>query len=129
MSLPRTMSPTRPRTPTSNRAIRSPRELRRAAPLFASLGDDTRLALVGRLCARGPLSTMRLAEGAGVTRQAVSKHLEVLAEAGVLRSRRLGRERLWELDSTGILAAQDWLDVISRDWDRALERFKASLDG
>jgi DNA-binding transcriptional ArsR family regulator len=122
------MSPARHRTPTSSRAIRSPRELRRSAPLFAALGDDTRLALVGRLCARGPLSTTRLTEGAGVTRQAVSKHLEVLAEAGVLRSRRLGRERVWEVDPAPLQAAQDWLDIISRDWDRALLRLKAFVE-
>ena len=116
------MTSTRPRTPSSNRAIRSPRELRRSAPLFAALGDDTRLGLVGRLCARGPLSTTRLAEGIGVTRQAVSKHLEVLAAAGVLRSRRFGRERVWELESASLQAAQEWLDLIAREWSRALGR-------
>jgi DNA-binding transcriptional ArsR family regulator len=90
--------------------------------LFAALGDDTRLGLVGRLCARGPLSTTRLAEGIGVTRQAVSKHLEVLAAAGVVRSRRFGRERVWELDPASMQAAQEWLDLIAREWSRALGR-------
>ena len=114
------MTSTRPRTPTSSRAIRSPRELRRSAPLFAALGDETRLGLLGRLCARGPLSTTRLADGIGVTRQAVSKHLEVLAAAGVLRSRRFGRERVWEVDPSSLQTAQEWLDLIARDWSRAL---------
>jgi len=122
------MSTARPRTPTSTRAIRSPRELRRSAPLFAALGDDTRLGLVSRLCTRGPLSTTRLAEGAGVTRQAVSKHLEVLAEVGVLRSRRLGRERVWEVDAAPLQAARECLDAISQDWDRALGRLKAFVE-
>jgi DNA-binding transcriptional ArsR family regulator len=112
----------------SGRAIRSPRELRRSAPIFAALGDDLRLTLVSRLCTRGPLSTTRLAEGAGVTRQAVSKHLDVLAAAGVVRSARLGRERVWEVDAAPLHAAQDWLDAISRDWDRALARLRALVD-
>ena len=110
------MSPTRSRTRTPTRRRRSPRELRRAAPLFAALGDNVRLSLVNRLCARGPMSTMRLSEGSGVTRQAVSKHLEVLEAAGVVRSMRVGRERLWEVDASELRAAQDWLGSFSRDW-------------
>ena len=121
------MSQTRSKTPSSVRAIRSPRDLRRAAPIFAALGDDVRLTLVGRLCTRGPLSTMQLAEGAGVTRQAVSKHLDVLAAAGVVRSARLGRERVWEVDSIPLLAARERLDAIAHDWGRALARHVASL--
>jgi len=104
---------------------RSTRELRRAAPLFAALGDNVRLTLVNRLCARGPMSTMRLSEGSGITRQAVSKHLEVLEAAGVVRSMRKGRERLWEVDATELRAAQDWLGSISRDWQGQLVRLKA----
>jgi DNA-binding transcriptional ArsR family regulator len=122
------MSRARPRTSVSARASRSPREIRRSAPLFAALGDDVRLTLVSRLCARGPQSTMRLSEGAGVTRQAVSKHLEVLAAAGVVRSTRLGRERVWEVDAAPLQAAQHWLEAISRDWDSALSRLKAFVE-
>jgi DNA-binding transcriptional ArsR family regulator len=96
--------------------------MRRAAPLFAALGDNVRLALVNRLCARGPMSTMRLSEGAGVTRQAVSKHLEVLEAAGVVSSTRKGRERLWEVNATPLRAVQDWLAAIARDWNVVLAR-------
>ena len=122
------MSPARGKSPAASRALRAPRELRRSAPVFAALGDDIRLALISRLSARGPLSTMRLSEGAGVTRQAVSKHLEVLAEAGVVRSSRQGRERVWEVDAEPLLAAQDWLRTISSDWDRALARLEAFVE-
>ena len=122
------MSSTRSRTKRTPYRRRSPRELRRAAPLFAALGDNVRLGLVNRLCARGPMSTMRLSEGSGVTRQAVSKHLEVLEAAGVVRSMRKGRERLWEVDATELRAAQEWLGAISRDWDGALVRLKAYVD-
>ena len=117
------MSHTHSRTRTPTRRRRSPRELRRAAPLFAALGDNVRLSLVNRLCARGPMSTMRLSEGSGVTRQAVSKHLEVLEAAGVVRSMRVGRERLWEVDPSELRHAQEWLGSISRDWTGALKAY------
>jgi DNA-binding transcriptional ArsR family regulator len=91
--------------------------------LFAALGDNVRLGLVNRLCARGPMSTMKLSEGSGVTRQAVSKHLEVLEAAGVVRSMRKGRERMWEVDATELRAAQEWLGAFSRDWDGALKAY------
>jgi len=67
---------------------------------------------------------MRLSEGTGVTRQAVSKHLEVLEAAGVVRSMRKGRERLWEVDAGPLRVAQDWLRTISRDLDGSLVRLK-----
>ena len=71
-------------------AVAAAVKLAEAAPLFAALGDETRLKLVGRLCVDGPLSIARLSEGAGVTRQAVTKHLETLGDAGLVRhSRRL----------------------------------------
>jgi DNA-binding transcriptional ArsR family regulator len=114
------------RKATPSRTLRAPRQLLRSAPVFAALGDDVRLALLSRLSTRGPLSTMRLSEGAGVTRQAVSKHLEVLADAGVVRSSRQGRERVWEVDAEPLLAALDWLRSISADWDRSLARLAAS---
>lgn len=90
----------------------SSRELRRAVPLFAALGDAVRLGIVNRLCARGPMSTVRVSEGSGVSRQAVSKHLDVLESAGVVRSRRKGRERLWEVSGLGLRNAPEWLKSI-----------------
>ena len=76
-------------------------KLTEAAPVFAALGDATRLRLVARLCAGGPLSIARLSEGAGVTRQAITKHLHALADAGLARHSRRGRERIWELEPRG----------------------------
>ena len=61
-----------------------------AAPVFAALGETTRLTLVARLCAEGPLSISRLSEGTGVTRQAITKHLHTLAQAGVVHGSRSG---------------------------------------
>ena len=62
--------------------------------MFAALGDETRLAIVARLCTAGPQSIVELTEGARVTRQAVTKHLHALAEAGLVKSKRDGRERV-----------------------------------
>jgi DNA-binding transcriptional ArsR family regulator len=122
------MSATRRKATAAARALRTPRELRGASAIFAALGDDVRLALVSRLAARGPLSTLRLGEGATMTRQAVTKHLEVLEGAGVVRSTRSGRERVWEVDGDRLLSAREGLDAISRDWDRALARLKAFVE-
>ncbi|AKT43304.1 ArsR/SmtB family transcription factor [Chondromyces crocatus] len=101
---------------------------REAVPVFAALGDEHRLSLVRRLCSGGPTSVTRLAEGAGITRQGVSKHLRVLEGAGLVRSIRRGRESIWELDPGRMLAAQRALDEISREWDAALGRLKAFVE-
>ena len=95
-----------------------------AAPLFAALGDETRLALVSRLGSSGPLSITRLTEGANVTRQAVTKHLQVLAGAGLVRDEWRGRERLWVFEAARLAEARRCLDVISSQWDDALSRLK-----
>jgi DNA-binding transcriptional ArsR family regulator len=96
----------------------------RPAPVFAALGDETRLALVARLSSHGPLSITRLTTGSSVTRQAVTKHLNVLARAGLASDVRRGRERIWELDPQQMKAARLYLDQVSKRWDDALARLK-----
>ncbi len=103
-------------------------ELRGAAPVFAALGDRTRMLLVARLCGGQSLSITQLAAGTRVTRQAVTKHLHVLAHARVVRGFRQGREQLWELNAEQLREARRCLDVISSHWDAALGRLKASLE-
>jgi DNA-binding transcriptional ArsR family regulator len=100
----------------------------RSAAIFAALGDATRLSLVSRLCGAGPMSITRLTAGCDVTRQAVTKHLEVLAEAGVVRDLRQGRERVWELETRRLEEARHVLQVISNRWDEALERLRALVE-
>jgi len=102
--------------------------LKGSAPIFAALGDETRLRLVARLGTDGPLSIARLTAGTDVTRQAVTKHLHVLAGAGLARGMRQGRERLWELEPQPLQDARRFLDLISRQWDEALGRLKASVE-
>jgi DNA-binding transcriptional ArsR family regulator len=105
-----------------------PAALRRSAPVFAALGDPTRLRLVSRLIAEGPVSITRLTAGTGVTRQAVTKHLNVLAGAGLARGIRRGRLRVWELQPEQLQEARRALDAISRQWDEALERLRVFVE-
>ena len=98
--------------------------LRESAPVFAALGDPTRLQVVARLCSYGPQSITRLSADMDVTRQAVTKHLGVLAEAGLVHDVRRGRERIWELDPKRLDEAHRYLDLISSRWDEALDRLR-----
>jgi DNA-binding transcriptional ArsR family regulator len=99
-----------------------------AASLFAALGDESRLRLVARLCADGPLSLSRLAADTDVTRQAVTKHLRVMEQAGLVRCTRRGRETIWEMEQRRVEEAQRYLQQISAQWDDALARLKAFVE-
>jgi len=105
-------------------SLASAARVRDAAPLFAALGDATRLRLLLRLSAHGPESIARLSDKSEVSRQAITKHLEVLAKAGLVRGSRRGRERIWQLEAARLSDARDYLEGISRQWDDALERLK-----
>ena len=99
-----------------------------AALLFAALGDPTRLALLERLSDQGPASISSLAERFSMTRQGVTKHLQVLADAGVIDGTREGREHVWALNPSRLVTARQTLDAIARDWDDALQRLKAHIE-
>lgn len=99
-----------------------------AVPVFAALGDATRLGLIGRLSVDGPLSITRLSEGTGVTRQAITRHLYALGDAGLVRNARRGRERVWELDLKRLEKARSYLDQIAAQWDDAASRLKAFVE-
>ena len=101
---------------------------REARPVFAALGDETRLRIVERLCGEGPLSATRLAGDAAVSRQALAKHLHVLAGASVVSGVRVGREVLWCLEPARLAAARRLLDGISREWDARLERLRRLVE-
>ena len=103
-------------------------ELRSSAPVFAALGDETRLQIVARLCTAGPQSIVRLAHGSGVTRQAITKHLHVLSHAGLVRGMRAGRERVWKLELDRLQAARQCIENISAQWDQALEHLRRFVE-
>jgi DNA-binding transcriptional ArsR family regulator len=104
------------------------REFHRAAPVFAALGDATRLHIVARLCDGGPQSIVRLTEGADVSRQAITKHLHALEEAGLVRGDRAGRERVWTLQPKRLEDVRQYLDDISAQWDAALARLRRYVE-
>jgi DNA-binding transcriptional ArsR family regulator len=99
-----------------------------AAPVFAALGDQTRLRLIARLGSEGPLSIAQLTAGTTVTRQAVTKHLRVLAGAGLARGVRQGRQQQWQLRPGKLSEARRSLELISQRWDEALERLRAAVE-
>jgi DNA-binding transcriptional ArsR family regulator len=107
---------------------RRDRGLAGAAVLFAALGDETRLELLQRLSLGGPASITVLADSFDLTRQGVTKHLHVLAEAGIIDGRRAGREHVWALNAASLAEATRCLDLIGRRWEDALSRLKAHVE-
>jgi len=98
------------------------------APIFAALGDETRLLLVIKLSTGTPHSIAQLAEGSTLTRQAITKHLHVLENAGVVRSLRHGRENRFVFNSQPIAEMQQYLAGVSAQWDDALSRLKSFVE-
>ena len=105
--------------------VRSSDEL---AGVFAALGDPTRLKLVAVLCAGGAFSIAQLTANTDISRQGVTKHLQVLSDAGVVRDVKQGRERLWQLEPGQIAEARRTLEVIGREWDVALAKLKSFVE-
>ena len=86
------------------------------------------MRLVSRLCDDGPMSITRLTAGTRITRQAITKHLRVMEGAGLVRSRRHGRESVWQLDQQRLEDARRYLGLISRQWDEALGRLRKFVE-
>ena len=100
-----------------------------AALLFAALGDPTRLALLQRLSDGGPASISMLAERfRAMTRQGVTKHLRVLAAAGIIDGNRQGREHVWAVNPARLAEGRRCLEVIAHGWDDALARLKLHVE-
>lgn len=116
------MSRPRPSSPAGAR------QLRLHALIFAALGDETRLRLVARLCDQSPSSISELTDGHPITRQAITKHLQVLESVGVVRGETAGRLRLFELNPEPLMQAKDYLNLVSAQWDEALTRLKAHVE-
>jgi DNA-binding transcriptional ArsR family regulator len=97
--------------------------------MFFALGDETRLGLVSRLCDAGPTSITRLTEGFDMTRQAITKHLRVMEEAGLVHNTQRGRESVWQIEPKRLAGARRHLELISAQWDSALLRLKRFVEG
>jgi DNA-binding transcriptional ArsR family regulator len=101
---------------------------RQHAALFAALGDETRLALITSLCAGEPRSIVQLSGGAKISRQAITKHLQVLEQAGIVHSVRSGRQNLFAFDPQPMNELKEYLERVSAQWDQVLGRLKALVE-
>ena len=99
------------------------------APVFAALGDETRLSLVAKLSGGQPRSISQLTHGSRLTRQAITKHLRVLENAAIVHCIRKGRESLFEFDPQPMEEIKKYLDLVSEQWDQALSRLKSFVEG
>jgi DNA-binding transcriptional ArsR family regulator len=110
------------------KAASTNKPLHGCAPIFAALGDEMRLRLIAALCVGGAMSITQLTSGTDITRQAITKHLDVLAAAGLVRDVKVGRERLWEFDPSQLQEARRSLEVIAQQWDHALAKLKRAVE-
>ena len=97
--------------------------------MFAALGDELRLRLVARLCEQGPLSITKLADDVDVTRQAVTKHLDILEQASLIDRQLRGRERLHTLRADPLRLVSEWLGPYEAEWDARLARLRSHVEG
>jgi DNA-binding transcriptional ArsR family regulator len=105
-----------------------PADSARSAAIFAALGDATRLSLIEKLADGLPQSISRLTEGSPLTRQAITKHLRILEEAGVVSNIRSGRESQFAFRVEPIEELSSYLDRVSAQWDAALGRLKSFVE-
>lgn len=112
------------------RSIRNHAILQRRAnaPVFAALGDGTRLWLLAKLSRGERFSISQLTEGSKLSRQAITKHLRVLQRVEVVRSIRSGRENLFQFNPAPIVEMKQYLDQVSAQWDEALARLKSFVE-
>jgi DNA-binding transcriptional ArsR family regulator len=101
---------------------------RQHAAVFAALGDETRLLLITALSAGETRSIAQLTGGSRLTRQAITKHLRVLEQAGIVHSARTGRESLFGFDPAPMNELRDYLGRVSQQWDQVLARLKALVE-
>jgi DNA-binding transcriptional ArsR family regulator len=109
-------------------AIAAPRVLRQYVPVFAALSDETRLSLLTRLIDGVPCSISQLTAESKISRQAITKHLRVLESAGLVRGETSGRECLFELEPKPLEEIRDYLDLVSKQWDKTLTRLKKLVE-
>jgi DNA-binding transcriptional ArsR family regulator len=95
---------------------------------FAALADPTRRGILDRLREEGPLSLSAIAADLPISRQAVTKHLHALESGGLIRARRVGRERIHTLDAEPLRDVEVWLRPYSQEWDRRLGRLQRHLE-
>ena len=96
--------------------------------VFAVLGDPTRRSILERLRTEGPATATALADEIGISRQAVAKHLKLLADVGLAVSERRGRETLFRAELDALDAVGSWLDRVQGEWKLRLERLARHVE-
>ena len=96
--------------------------------VFNAVADPTRRGLLEELRQLGPLSVSQLAAPLPISRQAVTKHLDILRACGLVRIQRVGRIRLHSLEAEPLREVEDWLEPYAAQWDRRLLRLKRHLE-
>jgi DNA-binding transcriptional ArsR family regulator len=114
------MSRTRPNRVAASRQVQ--------APVFAALGDSTRLSLVAKLAGGQPHSISELTSGSRLSRQAITKHLRVLESVGIVHSVRKGRESRYAFNPEPMANIREYLDLVSKQWDEKLSRLKSFVE-
>lgn len=97
-------------------------------PIFAALGDRTRLSLLTKLSDGQTRSIAKLSADTKLTRQAITKHLRVLENAGLVQSNHIGRESLFAFRPEPIGEVRSYLEEVSAQWDDALSRLRAFVE-
>jgi DNA-binding transcriptional ArsR family regulator len=103
-------------------------KLRDRAAVFAALGQVTRLSLVTKLARGHPCSISQLAAGSRLSRQAITRHLHVLENVGLVHSTHSGREEIFELDTRPFKNIEEYLEFVSKEWDQTLGRLKSFVE-
>ncbi|MFC4375975.1 ArsR/SmtB family transcription factor [Nocardia halotolerans] len=101
-----------------------------AERVFVALADPSRRSVLAALAADGPATATDLADRLPITRQAITKHLALLADAGLVIAEPGERRRVrYRLDSAPMQVAQQFLAALARDWDGSLDALRRHLDG
>lgn len=96
--------------------------------VFSALADPTRRAVLERLTAQGPASATQLALELPISRQAITKHLMLLDDAGLVERTAVGRQVRYSARLDPLAGVTTWMDRVGSEWDRRLERLKRDLE-
>ena len=97
--------------------------------VFHAVADPTRRRILTALRENGPLSVKALSDPLPMSRQAVTKHLDILEAAGLVGRSMQGRQRIHHLRAEPLKAMDDWLEPYAAAWDERLERLRIHVDG
>lgn len=94
---------------------------------FSALADETRMSIVEQLMTRGELPAGDLFDGSGISAPAISRHLKVLREAGLVQHRSVGTKRLYSACPTGLRLIASWTQSKRQFWDASLDRLETAI--